>query len=127
MIAPTTIVGEPFCQSIAGPPVDKAIGMLLAEQMPPGAVELALEVRKEIQARHEEADRLRRRAIESVQTEADLAQRRLMLVDPNNRLVADTPEGEWNEKRFPHWPVPAKSANVAESTINSSSMKVSPR
>jgi hypothetical protein len=30
--------------------------------------------------------------------EADLAQRRFMLVDPNNRLVADTLEGEWNEK-----------------------------
>src|SRR5690625_6680485 len=26
------------------------------------------------------------------------AQRRFMLVDPNNRLVADTLEGEWNEK-----------------------------
>lgn len=90
--------GEPVCQSIAGPPVDEAIGMLIAEQMTPAAVELALEVRQEIQARHEEADRLRCRAIERAQTEADLAQRRFMLVDPNNRLVADTLEGEWNEK-----------------------------
>ena len=32
------------------------------------------------------------------QIEADLAQRRFMLVDPNNRLVADTLEREWNEK-----------------------------
>jgi hypothetical protein len=30
--------------------------------------------------------------------EADLAQRRFMLVDPNNRLVADTLESEWNDK-----------------------------
>ncbi|MBB4188805.1 hypothetical protein GGE07_005484 [Sinorhizobium terangae] len=90
--------GEPMCQSIAGPPVDEAIGMLIAEQMTPAAVELALEVRKEIQARHEEADRLRCRAIERAQTEAELAQRRFMLVDPSNRLVADTLEGEWNEK-----------------------------
>ncbi|MBZ5763884.1 zinc ribbon domain-containing protein, partial [Rhizobium sp. VS19-DR96] len=87
--------GEPMCQSIAGPPVDEAIGMLIAEQMTPAAVELALEVRKEIQARHEEADRLRCRAIERAQTEAELAQRRFMLVDPSNRLVADTLEGEW--------------------------------
>jgi DNA invertase Pin-like site-specific DNA recombinase len=93
-----TYRGEPLCQSIAGPPVDEAIGMLIAEQMTPTAVELALEVRREIQARHEEADRLRRRAIERAQTEADLSQRRFMLVDPNNRLVADTLEGEWNEK-----------------------------
>ncbi|MER9026792.1 recombinase family protein [Mesorhizobium sp. M0815] len=92
-----TYRGDPLCQSIAGPPVDEAIGRLIAEQMTP-AVELALDVRKEIQARHEEADRLRCRAVERAQIEADLAQRRFMLVDPDNRLVADTLEGEWNEK-----------------------------
>lgn len=90
--------GEPNCQSIAGPPIDKAIGMLIGEQMTPAAVELALEIRREIEARHEEADRLRRRAIDRALFEADLAQRRFMLVDPNNRLVADMLEGEWNEK-----------------------------
>jgi DNA invertase Pin-like site-specific DNA recombinase len=90
--------GEPNCQSIAGPPIDKAVGMLIAEQMTPAAVELALEIRREVEARYEEADRLRCRAIERAQIEADLAQRRFMLVDPNNRLVADTLEGEWNEK-----------------------------
>ncbi|MER9825710.1 recombinase family protein [Mesorhizobium sp. M0115] len=93
-----TYRGDPLCQSIAGPPVDEAIGRLIAEQMTPAAVELALDVRKEIQARHEEADRLRCRAVERAQIEADLAQRRFMLVDPDNRLVADTLEGEWNEK-----------------------------
>lgn len=90
--------GEPNCQSIAGPPIDEAVGMLVAEEMTPAAVELALEIRKEIEARHEEADRLRRRAIERAQIEADLAQRRFMLVDPSNRLVADTLEAEWNDK-----------------------------
>ena len=66
--------------------------------MTPAAVELALEIRREIEARHEEADQLRCRAIERAQIEADLAQRRFMLVDPSNRLVADTLEAEWNEK-----------------------------
>ena len=59
---------------------------------------MTLEVRKEIEGRQEEADKLRRRAVERAQVEADLAQRRFMLVDPNNRLVADTLEGEWNDK-----------------------------
>ncbi|PWB83859.1 MAG: transposase, partial [Methylocystaceae bacterium] len=90
--------GAAFCQTIAGPAIDKAIGLLITEQITPSAVELTLEVRKEIEARHEEADRLRRRAVERVQIEADLAQRRFMLVDPNNRLVADALEGEWNDK-----------------------------
>ena len=90
--------GEPNCQSIAGPPIDEAIGALIAEQMTPAAVELALDIRREIEARHDEADQLRCRAIERAQIDADLAQRRFMLVDPNNRLVADTLEREWNDK-----------------------------
>lgn len=91
-------LSEPYCQSIAGPPIDEAIGALVAEEMTPAAVELALEIRTEIEARYQEADQLRCLAIERAQIEADLAQRRYMLVDPNNRLVADTLEGEWNEK-----------------------------
>ena len=90
--------GEPNCQSIAGAPVDEAIGELISAKMTPAAVELALEIRKEIETRHEEADRLRLRAVERARIEADLAQRRFMLVDPSNRLVADTLESEWNDK-----------------------------
>jgi DNA invertase Pin-like site-specific DNA recombinase len=90
--------GEPHCQTVAGWPIDEAIGQLIAAEMTPAAVELALEIRKEIDARHEEADQLRLRAVERAQIDADLAQRRFMLVDPNNRLVADTLEREWNDK-----------------------------
>ena len=87
-----------YCQSIAGAPVDRAIGALIAEQMTPAAVELALDIRREIETRYEEADQLRGRAVERAQIDAELAQRRFMLVDPNNRLVADTLECEWNDK-----------------------------
>jgi len=66
--------------------------------MTPAAVELALEVRREVEARHREADQLRCRVIERAQVEADLAQRRYFMVDPSNRLVADTLEAEWNDK-----------------------------
>ena len=90
--------GEPNCQSIAGRPIDEAVGALITEKMTPAAIELALEIRREIEARYEEADRLRHRAIERAQIEVDLAQRRYMLVDPANRLVADTLEREWNDK-----------------------------
>ncbi len=93
-----TARGEPNCQSIAGPPIDQAIGTLVSESMTPAAVELALEIRREIEARYEEADQLRCRVVERAQIEADLAQRRFMMVDPNNRLVADTLEREWNDK-----------------------------
>ena len=88
----------PNCQSIAGVPIDAAIGALVIEEMTPAAVELAFEIRTEIESRHEEADQLRCRAIERAQVDAELAQRRFMLVDPGNRLVADTLESDWNDK-----------------------------
>jgi DNA invertase Pin-like site-specific DNA recombinase len=90
--------GEPGCQVLAGSPIDEAVGRLVAEKMTPAAVELAIEIRKEIEARYEEADQLRRRAVERAQIDADLAQRRFMMVDPSNRLVADSLEADWNEK-----------------------------
>jgi len=89
---------EPNCQSIAGPPIDEAVGQRVAEKMTPAAVELALEIRREVEARQQEVEHLRCRAVEKAQVEADLAQRRFMLVDPSNRLVADTLEAEWNDK-----------------------------
>jgi len=90
--------GEPNCQSIAGGPIDEAVGALVAAIMTPSAVASALEIRREIEARREEADRLRARAVQRAQVDADLAQRRFMMVDPDNRLVADTLEADWNEK-----------------------------
>jgi hypothetical protein len=58
----------------ASRPIEGAIGALIAEKMRPAAVEFALEIRREIEARYEEADRLRHRAIERTRIEADLAQ-----------------------------------------------------
>jgi hypothetical protein len=71
---------------------------LIAEKMTLAAVELALEIRDQITTRQEQADRLRSRAVERAQIDADLAQRRFMMVDPGNRLVANTLEAEWNDK-----------------------------
>ena len=90
--------GRPFCQSICGEQIDHAISELLVRTVTPAALELALAVRAEVQSRLDEADRLRRRQVERARYEADLAQRRYMLVDPANRLVADVLEAEWNAK-----------------------------
>jgi hypothetical protein len=42
--------------------------------------------------------KLRKQQVERAEYEANLARRRFMQVDPDNRLVADTLEAEWNEK-----------------------------
>ena len=46
----------------------------------------------------DEADRLRLQQVERARYEAQCAQRRYMLVDPANRLVADSLEAEYNAK-----------------------------
>lgn len=84
------------CQDIPGDRVDQAVGNLLVETMNPAALDVALAVHKELQDRLDQADKLRYRQVERARQEAELAQRRYMRVDPDNRLVADSLEADWN-------------------------------
>lgn len=86
------------CQQIPGAELDEAVGKLLVETVTPLALEVALNVQAEIQTRLEQADQLRRQHVQRAQYEADQAKLRFMRVDPNNRLVADTLERDWDEK-----------------------------
>lgn len=88
--------GEILCQSIPGDVIDRTVGELLAEIMTPATLEVALAVQEELQARIDEADRLRFKHVERAKYEMELARRRYMNVDPDNRLVADELEAEWN-------------------------------
>jgi len=90
--------GTPVCQTVPGRVVDEAIGELLLATVTPVALEVSLAVQAELQSRVEESGRLRRQHVDRAQYEADLARRRYMQVDPDNRLVADSLEGEWNNK-----------------------------
>jgi hypothetical protein len=90
--------GTPLCQHIPGATVDHAIGQLLLQMVQPLTLEVSLAVQQELQSRIDEADQLRKQQVERARYEADRARERFMNVDPKNRLVADTLEGEWNEK-----------------------------
>ena len=90
--------GGDKCQQISGAEIDKAIGELLIEAVSPLALEVALAVQQEIQLRIDDADRLRRTQVERARYEANLSQRRYLQVDPDNRLVADALEADWNSK-----------------------------
>ena len=90
--------GTPPCQRVPGAGIDQAVGEVLVAAVSPVALEVALTVQQELQARLDEADRLRGQQVERAQYEADLARRRYMQVDPDNRFVADSLEAEWNSK-----------------------------
>ena len=86
------------CQSVRGVSIDAAISTLVQETLSPAAVHVAFAVQQEIKQRIEQTKALRQKHFEHVQYEAELARRRYLKVDPDNRLVADTLEADWNEK-----------------------------
>ena len=71
---------------------------MLIERLTPADLALTLAVQDEIVRRADEARRLRHLQVQRAQYEADLAQRRYLKVDPDNRLVATVLEAEWNTK-----------------------------
>jgi DNA invertase Pin-like site-specific DNA recombinase len=91
-------IDKGYCQRISGYSLDKAIGALLVETVTPLALEVALSVQQELQSRWDEADRLRRLQVDRARYESELARRRFLRVDPDNRLVAASLETEWNSK-----------------------------
>ena len=89
---------ERICQRLVGHGIDRAVGELLVQTVSPLALELALKVHDELRARAEGADGLRHQQVERARYEAELAQRRYLAVDPDNRLVAQSLEAEWDHK-----------------------------
>jgi len=89
---------QPFCQIIPGTGLDEAVAQVVLEAVTPAALEVTLQVFEELRARRAELDRIRRARVERAREEAELARRQYMLVRPENRLVADNLERQWNEK-----------------------------
>jgi len=86
------------CQRIPGAALDRAVADLLLKRVTPEALALVVALQGELVQRTEEAQRLRHLQVERAQYEADVAQRRSLRVDPDNRLVAQVLEAEWNAK-----------------------------
>ncbi len=86
------------CQHIPGSGLDQAVAEVLLEAVTPAVLEVALEVFEELKRHQVELARQRRRQVERARQEAESAQRQYLLVRPENRLVADALELQWNEK-----------------------------
>jgi len=116
--------GELLCQAIAAPPVDEAIGILIAEQMTPAAIELAIEVRKEIEARHEEADRLRSKIISERNINNPRTGLKAFRYNPRLHIIGPSPV---STTRLDNFASPDKSLTIRPSQISSSCRKPSDR
>ncbi|MET8243254.1 zinc ribbon domain-containing protein [Streptomyces sp. NPDC005202] len=89
--------GGRVCERLPGKAIDTAVAGLLLETLTPLAIDAALQVTDQLAAQAEQADRMRASHIQRAQHRADLARRRYLAVDPDNRLVADALEADWNQ------------------------------
>ena len=90
--------GARTCQSLRGPEVDAAVSDFIVAAVNRENIALALAVRDQVRADYAAADRQHANRIEALRTEADMARRRYLAVDPSNRLVAASLEAEWNAR-----------------------------
>ena len=95
-MASSISAGMSPCLRVPGAGIDNSIAALILDTLTPVALEVALSVQAEIDNRTDEADRLRQAHVERARHHADVARRRYLSVDPDNRLVADTLEADWN-------------------------------
>ncbi len=108
--------GDDFCQQVLGAGLDAAIAELLLAQLTPLAIDTTMQVYEELHTQAQEAQRLRAQQVERARYAAELAQRRFLRVDPENRLVADVLEADWNARlrELAHVQEEAQQQNEAE-------------
>jgi DNA invertase Pin-like site-specific DNA recombinase len=86
------------CQSIRGDEIDVAVARALLEAMRPAQLEVSMAAFDQVAAQARQLDRQWQLTLERARYEAELARRRFVAVEPENRLVARTLEREWNER-----------------------------
>ena len=90
--------GGRTCQFVRGDGVDAAVARLFLEAIQPAQLEVSLATLEQIEDQARQVERQWQLRLERARYEADLARRRFLAVEPENRLVARNLEKDWNEK-----------------------------
>lgn len=88
----------PTCQTMRGDKIDAAVTQRFLEAIQPAQLEVSLAALDQIEAHARQLERQWQLRRERAQYETDLARRRYVAVEPENRLVARSLERDWNEK-----------------------------
>jgi hypothetical protein len=91
------LLGKPVCNRASSKRVDAQIVELLLAVVNAGSLELALANDAHFQQHLAEQEKLWQDKLQRFRYQVDLTRRRYEAVDPNNRLVAQTLETEWNQ------------------------------
>src|SRR3982751_5861906 len=90
--------GGPRCQSLSGGALDELVAGLVLEVLRPSAVEVSLQLAEDVEIERARRHRPWASRREQARYEAERAQRQYDAVEPENRLVARTPERGWGEE-----------------------------
>lgn len=88
-----------YCLNIGGVQIDQAVARVVLEALTPAALQASLKAVQQLEADCDSALSQWRLALERARYEAERAERRYRIVEPENRLVARGLEAEW-EKRL---------------------------
>ncbi len=87
--------GAKACWTVRGAAIDAAVEDLFLRMIIPSELELTLAVEQEVESQSGALNEQWRLRLEKAEYEARRAERRYKAVDPDNRVVARTLEGEW--------------------------------
>jgi DNA invertase Pin-like site-specific DNA recombinase len=88
---------EPFCQNIAGKPLDELVMRQVLRVLEPAALELSLQAAQHAQRERDRLHEHWQQRLERARYESDRAARQYHVVEPENRLVARQLEERWEE------------------------------
>jgi DNA invertase Pin-like site-specific DNA recombinase len=86
------------CQFLRGDGIDQAVAHLFLAAMQPAHLQISLATLAQLEERARAVDRQWQLRLERARYEVDLARRRYIAVEPENRLVARSLERDWNQK-----------------------------
>ena len=90
--------GDGICWSVVGEAIDRDVEQLFLATMVPSEIDLSLAVDQELQGQASSLANQWQARLEQARYEVRRAERRYKAVDPDNRVVARTLEGEWEAR-----------------------------
>ena len=87
-----------YCLNVGGTVIEQAVANAFLEAITPAAIEATRLIVEQLQANHDAALSQWRLEVERARYEAERAERRYRMVEPENRLVARGLETEWENR-----------------------------
>src|SRR5262249_35251913 len=91
-------LGEKTCQSLRGDGIDAAVAAVFLEALQPAELEVSMAAIDRVGEQARRVDRQWEMIVERARYEAELARRRFLAIDPENRLVGRTLERDWEAR-----------------------------